>query len=391
MWRSSLSKLKFEPENGAAVIATGYIDIYEPSGRYQFYVDSMQPEGVGALQLAFEQLVKKLSAEGLFDDEHKQSLPPYPMRIGVVTSQSGAAVHDIVDSVYNRWPCAKMFLWPVLVQGDGAAKDISNAINNINKANKILNLDLLIVGRGGGSLEDLWAFNEEVVARAIFASKIPIISAVGHEVDTTIADYVADVRASTPTKAGVVAVPDMNDILERLSQTQQRLMVDLRRQSDYSRQSLNTILASAVFRNPMSIIANASQRLDDIARQASDGARELFDELFDRLDEMQTQVQKIEPHRLIGAKQLELAGLNNRASTAILNAISKNKLQLAASENKLTALNPKSVLNRGYSITINSRTSKVINKSGDVEVDDEIVTEVANSKKFTSRVTDIKQ
>jgi len=211
MWASKFKNVKFSPEDGMAVLATGHIDVYTVGGKYQLYVDKLEPEGVGALQLAFEQMVRKLQGEGLFDDAYKQPLPEYPMRIGILTSESGAAVHDIRESIHTRWPCAKLFLYPVPVQGEGAAQEIAAAIRDVNKRNKKLKLDILIVGRGGGSLEDLWAFNEEILARAIFDSAIPIISAVGHEVDVTVADFVADARASTPTKAGVVAVPDMRN------------------------------------------------------------------------------------------------------------------------------------------------------------------------------------
>jgi exodeoxyribonuclease VII large subunit len=193
MWASRFASVKF-------------------GGKYQLYVDKLEPEGVGALQLAFEQMYKRLKAEGLFEEKYKKPLPEYPMRVGILTSESGAAVHDIVDSVFNRWPCARLFLYPVPVQGEGAAEEIATAIRDINRRNEKLNLDVLIAGRGGGSLEDLWAFNEEVLARAIFDSAIPIISAVGHEVDTTVADLVADARASTPTKAGVTAVPDVREV-----------------------------------------------------------------------------------------------------------------------------------------------------------------------------------
>ncbi|RKY07965.1 MAG: exodeoxyribonuclease VII large subunit, partial [Planctomycetota bacterium] len=217
MWAGSFKRVKFAPENGMAVLAKGHIEAYVPGGKYQFYADNLEPAGVGALQLAFEQMVKRLRADGLFADGHKKPIPPYPMRIGIVTSESGAALVDIADSIYNRWPCARMFLYPAPVQGAGAADKIAAAIRNINRRHRQLRLDVLIVGRGGGSLEDLRAFNEEVLARAIFDSVIPVISAVGHEIDTTLAELVADARASTPTKAGVAAVPDMREIMGQLA------------------------------------------------------------------------------------------------------------------------------------------------------------------------------
>ncbi|HEV56072.1 MAG TPA: exodeoxyribonuclease VII large subunit, partial [Phycisphaerales bacterium] len=241
MWKSKLAAVRFAPEDGMAVLATGYIDLYEPTGKVQLYVDRLEPAGVGALQVAFEQMVKRLRAEGLFDDRHKKPLPRFAMRIGILTSPSGAAIVDIVNSIRSRWPCARLFFRPVPVQGPGAAEEIARAVVQVNRENAHRRLDLLIVGRGGGSLEDLWAFNEEVLARAIHASRIPIISAVGHEVDITIADLVADARASTPTQAGVIAVPDLAEVTARLDQAAARLRQNLRNRLDLSRQRLATI------------------------------------------------------------------------------------------------------------------------------------------------------
>ncbi|MHC5000620.1 MAG: exodeoxyribonuclease VII large subunit [Planctomycetota bacterium] len=189
MWASKFRNIKFDCQNGLAILATGYVDVYVPGGKYQFYAEKLDPAGVGDLQLAFEQMRKRLQAEGLFDPAHKRELPTYPMNIGVITSRSGAAVVDIADSIYSRWPCATLHVFDAPVQGEGSAEKIAAVINKANRMQKQLKLDILIVGRGGGSMEDLWAFNEEPVARSIFASKIPTISAVGHEVDVTIAAF----------------------------------------------------------------------------------------------------------------------------------------------------------------------------------------------------------
>ena len=270
MWRSTLAKIKFKPANGLAVLVTGSIDLYVPQGRYKLIVDEMIPAGMGALQLAFEQMVRKLEAEGLFSEAHKKPLPKYPQRIGILTSESGAAVQDIAVSIHNRWPCTRLLLYSVPVQGPGAAQAIAAGIRDVNRRNDKLKLDVLIVGRGGGSLEDLWAFNEEVLARAIFDSRIPIISAVGHEVDTTVADLVADARASTPTKAGVVAVPDMQDVLSELAHHQRRLTGSIRGQFGLCCEYLQTILASAAFRNPLLSVLNREQYLDDLTWSLGD-------------------------------------------------------------------------------------------------------------------------
>jgi exodeoxyribonuclease VII large subunit len=387
MWKSRFSKVKFAPENGMAIIATGYIDVYPPHGKYQFYADKLEPVGVGALRLAFEQMAKKLMAEGLFDEEHKKPLPLYPMRIGMVTSASGAVLLDIADSIYNRWPCAKMFLCPVSVQGEGAAEEIAATISDLNRQDKKLRLDVLIVGRGGGSLEDLWAFNEEVLARAIFASKIPVISAVGHEIDVTIADMVADARASTPTKAGMIAVPDIQEVLAQLEGAESRLKTYVESRLKYAGQGLETILASSVFKNPYWLVNNALQRVDEAQMRLAESAKGLFGQLRQRLAGVLEQIMRIEPGRLLAERRVQLNNLYNAAQAKIWNVLGKRKLQLTALENKLVVMDPKSVLSRGYSITTNKQTGKIVVKPDDVELEDVLTTELANQNFIESRVT----
>jgi len=364
MWRSNFKKLKFRPENGMAALGIGFIDIYSPQGKYQFYVEKIEPAGVGALQLAYEQMYKRLKAEGLFEEKYKKPLPPYPMRIAIFTSESGAAIEDIKDSIWNRWPCAKLFLYPVPVQGEGTAEEIAAAIRDVNRRNNKLKLDILIVGRGGGSLEDLWAFNEEILARAIFDSKIPIISAVGHEIDTTIADLVADARASTPTKAGVVAVPDMQEVSEQLGYLDERLGSKVKL-----------------------LIHNAGQRADELCMRLAASVKQLLAEARAKLYAIDEQVRKIEPHRLLGRKTVDLNNLKNQANAAIKAVVDKARLHLTANENLLTGLNPKSVLQRGYSITTNKRTGLLLRNLDDVRIEDYIITELAGENLIESKVT----
>jgi exodeoxyribonuclease VII large subunit len=364
MWASKFRKVKFSPEDGMAVLATGHIDVYTVGGKYQLYVDKLDPEGVGALQLAFEQMVKKLRAEGLFDDAHKKALPVYPERIGILTSESGAAIEDIKDSIRNRWPCVKLFLYPVPVQGEGAAKKIAAALRDTNRRNKELKLDVLIVGRGGGALEDLWAFNEEVLARAIFASQIPVISAVGHEVDVTVADFVADARASTPTKAGVVAVPDMQKVLGDLENYQ-----------------------SSLYNNIILCLHHSEQQLDEIASNMVYALKQLLDELRDVLHSSYEQIVRIEPHRLLGKKTVDVNNLQNRINSATKAIINTQRLQLTAQVNRLTALNPKSVLQRGYSITTNKKTGLLVRALEDVQIGDYLITELTDENLIESEVT----
>ena len=386
IWRSKFSKLKFKPENGMAVLATGYVDVYEPHGKYQFYADKLEPEGVGALQLAFEQMYKQLKAEGLFEEKHKKLLPEYPERIGVLSSESGAAVHDIANSIYNRWPPVRLFLYPVAVQGKGAAKKIAAALRDVNNRNNRLKLDILIVGRGGGSKEDLWAFNEEVLARAIFDSNIPVISAVGHEVDTTIADLVADARASTPTKAGVIAVPDMQEVLEQLASCENRLDSDIAWKVKAGRQEVEKVLASSAFRNPLLPVRNREQLVDESQSRLTIAVEQLSAKLSNMLYLKQEQIRKIEPHQLLGRKKVDLTNLQNSVNAAIKAIFNNCQIRLTAQVNQLAGLNPKSVLRRGYSITTNKKTGLLVKGADDVQIADLLITEFAGENLIESKV-----
>jgi len=409
MWASRFRTLKFTPEDGMAVLATGHVDVYKVAGKYQLYVDWLEPEGIGALQLAFEQMVAMLRAEGLFEDRHKKPLPPYPQRIAILTSESGAAVHDITESILNRWPCAKILLYPVPVQGEGAAAKIAAAITDLNQRNAQLKIDVLILGRGGGSIEDLWAFNQEVLARAIFDSQIPIVSAVGHEVDVTVADLVADKRASTPTKAGVEVVPDMREVLEQLALLSSRLQSNVQAGIRLAKQRLETLLASAPFSRPLSPVRTGQQQVDELAAALAEATRALVDQAHRRLAGLYEQVARIEPHRLIGRKLVELNDLENRATVglgALINRwsirlpdlenrlgdrtlliVSRRRIELTAAENRLAGLNPRAVLKRGYSITTNKNTGSVVRTPGDVELGDLMITELADENLIESKVT----
>jgi exodeoxyribonuclease VII large subunit len=386
MWKPNVRRIRFRVENGLAVLATGFIDVYVPHGKYQLIVDELVPAGVGALQLAFEQMVKKLRDEGLFDDEHKQPLPDYPQRIGILTSESGAAVHDIIDSIHNRWPCVELLFYPVPVQGKGATEKIAAALRDINKRNKELKLDVLIVGRGGGSMEDLWAFNEEILARAIFNSKVPVISAVGHEVDVTVADFVADARASTPTKAGVVAVPDMEEVLGRLINIERRLTGQTNARLKLAEQNLEIILANAVFRNPLLFIQNAQQQVDNLSAELSEMIKEMLTGMRQKLSGAYEQIVRIEPHRLLKNKAVELNNSRYRIDRGILAIINNCQMRLTAQANRLAGLNPKSILRRGYSITTNKKTGLLVRNLEDVQVADYIITELANENLIESKV-----
>lgn len=259
MFNSSAKRLKFMPEDGMKVIARGRVSVYEASGQYQLYVDDMQPDGVGALNLAYEQLKEKLQKEGLFSELHKKPLPPYPEKVGVITSPTGAAVRDIINVLGRRFPYAEIVFCPVLVQGDGAHLQLTDAVNLFNSERAA---DVIIIGRGGGSIEDLWEFNDEGLARAVYNSEIPVISAVGHETDFTICDFVADMRAPTPSAAAELAVPDANELQYALSALKNRMFLNVSSGIADRRSRLEYLTSKGVLKSPDEMLSNRSQRLD---------------------------------------------------------------------------------------------------------------------------------
>ncbi len=259
MFNSSAKRLKFMPEDGMKVIARGRVSVYEASGQYQLYVDDMQPDGVGALNLAYEQLKEKLQKEGFFSELHKKPLPPYPEKVGVITSPTGAAVRDIINVLGRRFPYAEIVFCPVLVQGDGAHLQLIDAVNLFNSERAA---DVIIIGRGGGSIEDLWEFNDEGLARAVYNSEIPVISAVGHETDFTICDFVADMRAPTPSAAAELAVPDANELQYALSALKNRMFLNVSSGIADRRSRLEYLTSKGALKSPDEMLSNRSQRLD---------------------------------------------------------------------------------------------------------------------------------
>lgn len=259
MFNSSAKRLKFMPEDGMKVIARGRVSVYEASGQYQLYVDDMQPDGVGALNLAYEQLKEKLQKEGLFSEHHKKPLPPYPEKVGVITSPTGAAVRDIINVLGRRFPYAEIVFCPVLVQGEGAHLQLTDAVNMFNSERAA---DVIIIGRGGGSIEDLWEFNDEGLARAVYNSEIPVISAVGHETDFTICDFVADMRAPTPSAAAELAVPDANELQYALSALKNRMFLNVSSGIADRRSRLEYLTSKGALKSPDEMLSNRSQRLD---------------------------------------------------------------------------------------------------------------------------------
>ena len=346
-FRGTLRFLKFRPQDGMAVLARGKVDVFEPRGEYQFLVEWLEPQGAGALQLAFEQLKKKLEAEGLFAAERKRALPRYPRRIGLVTSPAGAAVRDMIHVLSRRWPCVHIRLFPALVQGQGSIEEVTAGLRYFGAGNWA---DLVIVGRGGGSLEDLWTFNEEAVARAIAASTVPVISAVGHETDFTIADFVADLRAPTPSAAAELAVPNCADLLDQLSHRAQRLeraihLTLARRQSRVHQLAVDRAMGLLQRR-----LDRASQRVDDCETRAREMLRR-------RIAQHRAAVERLDARLRRQDLRLRLAEARRRLATATQRAEHLMAARLQANHRKLTPLtvslaqlSPLRVLDRGYAI-----------------------------------------
>lgn len=290
MWRMYSKGLRFSPRDGLLVQAFGQLEVYEPQGKYQLIVYELRLSGEGELQRAFEELKRKLEKEGLFDSARKRPLPRFPERIGLVTSSTGAALHDMQTVAARRWPLAKLILKPVRVQGKGAAEEIAAAITEFSNEK---NVDVIVAGRGGGSLEDLWAFNEEVVARAIFTCSIPVVSAVGHEIDFTIADFVADLRAPTPSAAMEIVFPDGEELLRRLHHLERRLSRMTVDRFALLRQQLNFLTSHWALRQPLQLAHAAAQQLDDLNERLASGAtgiRESAQESYNHLSELLTAV-----------------------------------------------------------------------------------------------------
>ena len=337
MFRSAASKLRFRPESGMGVIVYGRVSVYPRDGAYQLYCEAILPEGSGALQLAYEQLREKLAKEGLFDREHKKPIPRYPERIAVVTSSAGAAVHDIIRVLRRRWPLAKVILLPVRVQGEEAPPEIAAAIR---WASEHRIADTLITGRGGGSIEDLWAFNDERVARAIYDCEIPVISAVGHEPDVTIADFVADLRAATPSNAAELAAPDVNELLQAIDSARSRLDRAVLKKVGAGRESLDALASRRVLVSATGFIEQRRLRLDALKTRL-EGTLGFVDRLKSRLEAASA--------RLNGAADASLAARKNEY------------VRLAA---KLDALSPLKVLSRGYAIALDAEGRAVKDARG---------------------------
>ena len=339
MFSTNAKKLTFTPNDGMKVLITGRISVYEAAGRYQIYVEEMIEDGVGNLYAEFEKLKKKLETKGLFDSNHKKDIPKMPSKVGVITASTGAAIRDIVSTIKRRFPICEIYLFPSLVQGENASKDL---VNKLLQADNY-GVDVIIIGRGGGSIEDLWAFNDEELANTIYNAKTPIISAVGHEVDFTICDFVSDLRAPTPTGAAELAVPNMSDIMINLEHLKIRLNESLNKKIDYNKLLLNNLKNSFVLKNPMLLYENEKQNID------------LY---FEKLNNM----------------------MNYR--------LERTNIKFSNLINKLELLNPLSVLSKGYSVTY--KDDKVIKDASKLKKNDSVTIRLYNGL-FEAKVEEIKK
>ncbi|CAI2597398.1 Exodeoxyribonuclease 7 large subunit [Apilactobacillus kunkeei] len=367
MFKSAFDKVKFKPEEGMKVLVTGRISVYEATGNYQIYIDHMEPDGVGALYQAYEQLKKKLTAEGLFSAP-KKTLEKYPKRIAVVTSPSGAVIRDIITTTRRRYPIAQIVLYPAVVQGDAAASDIVRQINRVNEHG---DFDTLIIGRGGGSIEDLWPFNEEIVARAIFDSKIPVISSVGHETDTTIADLVADVRAATPTAAAELAVPVLTDVMTDIKNDQVRIFNAFRNKLNQLQQRLAKIQQSYIFKQPERLYDSYVQKIDMLNERLMNALKETINQSDRKLNDLVYNLKINSPKNLIKEQQQVLQVKDDQLKRNIVLLIQNKRNQLTKRVDALDHLSPLKVMSRGFSFTTNS-DGKVVKKVDDIKENDDI-------------------
>ncbi|MCA1009636.1 exodeoxyribonuclease VII large subunit [Halobacillus halophilus] len=347
MFAGNNRDLKFNPENGMNVLIKGEINVYEPMGQYQLYIKEMQPDGIGALYLAFEQLKEKLEQEGLFAIERKKNIPAYPNHIGVITSPTGAAVRDILSTIKRRYPVVPVSILPVLVQGERAASSVANAIQY---ANQNLDCDVLIVGRGGGSIEDLWGFNEEIVARAIADSSIPVISAVGHETDTTISDFAADLRAATPTGAAELAVPSIVELQENTRSLKHRLIRFMESKSVEDRQKLNRLQRSYAFKYPEQLLRQKEQDLDRIMERHAKQMKLIHSQQTEKWKNIRNRLKQQGPGTQINETKERLNKETRQLQLRFQETLHSKKDQFHNNLDKLTLLNPLEIMKRGYAI-----------------------------------------
>ena len=374
MFQSDAARVKFQPKDGMELLVSGSVKVYAIRGRYQLYVTSIQPLGQGALELAFQQLRAKLEAQGLFDEERKKPLPEFPMRVALITAGQAAALHDMLK-VLRRFPWVKLMVYPVPVQGDAAAPAIAAALRHLNKRAKDAGgVDVIILGRGGGSLEDLWAFNEEIVARAVAASGIPIVTGVGHEVDTSIADLAADYHAHTPTEAAQVVVANWRGVGDAVDMLNLRLNRVVRERVTHARHRVDSLCRHEFFRRPLDQVNSLRQLVDE-------HHRELIVTMNRRVWDLQRDLREIEealcahsPQILVARLAQQLVGHQQRLHYAAAVQFERRKGRVEAMERELRALSPDSVLKRGFSMTTLKKDGSVVRNANQIKGGEKLLT-----------------
>ncbi|GAB2666891.1 exodeoxyribonuclease VII large subunit [Vibrio panuliri] len=376
MFRGNNRHVSFKPTNGNQVLVKARLSLYEPRGDYQLIIESMQPEGDGRLQQQFEELKMKLAAEGLFAQTNKQILPEHPKCVGIVTSKTGAALFDILDVLKRRDPSLPVIIYPTMVQGEEAAIQIAQAIGCANSRNEC---DVLIVGRGGGSLEDLWCFNNEILARTIAASQIPIISAVGHEVDVTIADFVADMRAPTPSAAAELVSRDNSHKAQGLATREQKLFAALRYYFAEQKQSLRQLEHRLDRQHPKQQLQRQSQQLDELDGRLQRAMQRFITQHQQKIERQLHRIQLHSPAKRLSSQQAALARIEQKLLDAMDRKLLTSRHQLALAAEKLDTVSPLATLKRGYSITQTDQ-GNVVHSAQDVKTGDTLITRLADGE-----------
>ena len=375
LFRSTAVRLRFALQEGLQVIVRGRLTVYEPRGEYQIVLDTVEPKGIGVLQLAFEQLKERLAAEGLFDQDRKKSIPIFPRAVGVITSLTGAAIRDILTVLRRRWPTLHILIAPVQVQGESAGRQIAEALTALNDLGSV---DVIIVGRGGGSLEDLWSFNEEVVVRAIAASHVPVVSAVGHEIDVTLADFVADLRSPTPSAAAEAVVPVLAETVERLLELKVRLGQVMLRHCAFERQRLDNGIrgvADVRFR-----LQEAAQRTDDMVDRLREMVQQLLAAGRERVHGVQRNLSGLNPILAIKQGLATVPQLSKRLEGQMGVMLAQHRHRIHATLAQLNTLSPLAILGRGYSILQTVPAGKILHRAKDVGVGQELEAQLASGQ-----------
>ncbi|MGD6966979.1 exodeoxyribonuclease VII large subunit [Rossellomorea vietnamensis] len=378
MFSSANASMKFNPENGMNVLVRGDISVYEAGGQYQIYVKEMQPDGIGDLFLAYQQLKEKLEKQGLFSEARKKPIPKFPRKIGVITSPTGAAVRDIITTIERRYPIGEIVVYPALVQGERAAQSIAESIK---KANKNEEIDVLIVGRGGGSIEELWAFNEERVALAISNSEVPVISAVGHETDFTIADFAADMRAPTPTAAAELAVPHIDDLLERVLNQKIMLIRGMKTRLKSERARLKSVTSSIIFRNPRRLYEQKIEAVDHLTEKLNRNQRVRMQAGREKLGHLDSNLKRVHPRRLWEQKNEQHLRTAKQLQANFSTILRQKQNDFSRTISTLEALSPLKIMDRGYSL-VYSEDSKLVKSKEDVKEGEKVTVHLQDGKLY---------